>query len=351
MDMWNGYLCKNRNIGMLLFESLDSDTYDRSIQPINILNEQTGFNNTLNSYMDHVWDGFYTGQLRLSRFPAQVETNQDYVVEMAGTPPKKMRYSLSADIGLLKLKIPYPVAGSYIVKADGKKIDQNDWDKQAGRQSEIRKNKGCGENRYVGIENFLEFVITPGCEITVEPRDAIMTKVRLEWTLADFYADGGTTRFVDRLAASLGIHASRIKTVAVYEGSVIVDFYIEADESLLTTDATNDLEVIKQSLIAGIENSSIDLGAEILGLQNMETGEVLSGEYIPGFEETKPTENTSSAIVGDSNLWDDLVVDRDSNISPNDNTTPSGTDTTTTTTPSTSESTSNTGGSSTQPED
>lgn len=57
-----------------------------------------------------------------------------------------------------------------------------------------------------------------------------MTKVRMEWTLAEFYSDGGTTRFVDRLAASLGIDSYRIKTVAVYEGSVVVDFTIEADE-------------------------------------------------------------------------------------------------------------------------
>ena len=44
----NGYYCNNRNIGLLMFESLDSDTMDRSIQPINLLNEKTGFNNTLN---------------------------------------------------------------------------------------------------------------------------------------------------------------------------------------------------------------------------------------------------------------------------------------------------------------
>ena len=60
----------------------------------------------------------------------------------------------------------------------------------------------------------------------MEPRDAIMTKVRLEWTLEDFYADGGVTRFVDRMAAALNIDAHRIKTVAVYEGSVIVEFEV-----------------------------------------------------------------------------------------------------------------------------
>ena len=29
----------------------------------------------INSMMDHVWDGFYTGQTRLSRFPAMIEAD------------------------------------------------------------------------------------------------------------------------------------------------------------------------------------------------------------------------------------------------------------------------------------
>ncbi len=40
--------------------------------------------------------------------------------------------------------------------------------------------------------------------------------VRLEWTLNAFFAKGGTTNFMDRLAGSLGIHASTIKMVSVY---------------------------------------------------------------------------------------------------------------------------------------
>ena len=34
---------------------------------------------------------------------------------------------------------------------------------------------------------------------------------------------------MDRVSAALGIHASRIKVVAVYKGSVVVDYNIEAD--------------------------------------------------------------------------------------------------------------------------
>jgi len=41
----------------------------------------------------------------------------------------------------------------------------------------------CGENRYTAIDNVLEFYIEPNCKINIEPRDAIQTKVRMEWTL------------------------------------------------------------------------------------------------------------------------------------------------------------------------
>jgi len=46
----------------------------------------------------------------------------------------------------------------------------------------------------------------------------------MNWTLNQFFADGGTTTFADRVAASLGIKPSNIKVVSVYQGSVIVEF-------------------------------------------------------------------------------------------------------------------------------
>ena len=51
----------------------------------------------------------------------------------------------------------------------------------------------------------------------------------MEWTMKDFFAKGGTTKFIDRMTASLGIHASTIKIVSVYEGSLVVNYEIEAE--------------------------------------------------------------------------------------------------------------------------
>ena len=182
--------------------------------------------------MDHVWDGFYTGQIRLSRFPIQMQTDEDYTLYSSGTPPGKMRYTLRAAGGGTKIRLYYPNAGAYNVYANGQFKEMTDWDRSLGRPGPLNKNKGCGENRFVGVENFIEFYLTTNCEIRVEPLDQIFTKVRLSWTIEEFYADGGTTTFTDRVAGALGVDSWRIKTVAVYEGSVIVEFFLVADESL-----------------------------------------------------------------------------------------------------------------------
>lgn len=185
----------------------------------------------------------------MARFPMQLLTGRDYELHFSGTPPKKMRVNLLATTGGTMIKIPYPVAGSIQIYANGKKMAYTPWDEELGRHGPLTKTKGCGENRFVGIENFLEFYITPGCLIEIEPKDAIMTKVRMNWSLDEFYAEGGTTRFVDRLAASLGIAANRIKTVAIYEGSVIVNFIIEAEEGQSSAMAAEELDSIQKIMV------------------------------------------------------------------------------------------------------
>ena len=60
-SVWNAYMCEKDSLGVLLFESQDGDRMDRSSQPLYIQDDDRGFNNRLNAYMDHVWDGAYTG--------------------------------------------------------------------------------------------------------------------------------------------------------------------------------------------------------------------------------------------------------------------------------------------------
>ena len=55
--------------------------------------------------------------------------------------------------------------------------------------------------------------------------------VRMDFTLADFFSGGGTTNFVDRLSSSLGIHASDVKIVSVYEGSLVVNYELTSPDN------------------------------------------------------------------------------------------------------------------------
>jgi len=68
----------------------------------------------------------------------------------------------------------------------------------------------------------------------------------MEWTMNEFYGNGGVTSFTDNVAAALGIHASQIKVVAVYEGSVVVEYNVIADEDDPDPEAT--LSKVKEDI-------------------------------------------------------------------------------------------------------
>jgi hypothetical protein len=71
--------------------------------------------NKLNSMMDHTWDGFYTGQKRLSRFPGLIDANDGvYNLTFTGSPAKKLRFNLVSQnkTAGVTLRIAYPSAVS-----------------------------------------------------------------------------------------------------------------------------------------------------------------------------------------------------------------------------------------------
>jgi hypothetical protein len=73
-DNWNAWLCTNDHLGQLVMIGDDIDWEDRNVAPVYVYNEATGYSNKLNHQMDHMWDGFYTGQKHKSMFAAQVDT-------------------------------------------------------------------------------------------------------------------------------------------------------------------------------------------------------------------------------------------------------------------------------------
>ena len=97
--------------------------------------------------------------------------------------------------------------------------------------------------------------------------------------LDDFYQTGGITRFIDRISSALGIHASRVKMVRVWEGSVIIDFMIVMLDTLTPEEAETEKAILETDIIHQITEGIIDLGAPILGATT--AGKLLVGDPIP----------------------------------------------------------------------
>jgi hypothetical protein len=119
--------------------------------------------NKLNAMMDHVWDGFYTGQKRMQRFPSIIEADRGsiYDLNFTGTPAKHMKFTLRSQSKTAgtTIRIAYPSAESRAVYVNGVMIQYNQWDESIRNYGEI-KQRFCGENRYIGVKNILEFYVT-----------------------------------------------------------------------------------------------------------------------------------------------------------------------------------------------
>jgi hypothetical protein len=160
----------------MIWESLDEDRRTRLVTPIDVIGMNLTTRNVLNTFMDHQWDGFYTSMLRTSRFATILQggIGMWYELVYKGTPPVKQKFQLRSDDVPVSIRIKYPKAGVYIIKdANGKEIVANGWDNKIQQPGLIKGFSGCGENRYVGVVNILEFHLTKNCIIFIEPIDSI----------------------------------------------------------------------------------------------------------------------------------------------------------------------------------
>ena len=109
----------------------------------------------------------------------------------------------------------------------------------------------------------------------------------------EFFSAGGTTTFVDNVAGSLGIHASQIKVVSVYEGSLVINYDIVAAEG---SDASS-LKAIESQQTELFATGKMDLGAPILdviaGDKSVVSDGTVSAEGYAPIVITKTAANTN----------------------------------------------------------
>ena len=212
---------------MLQFESEDADALTRALQPVHIYGRHATdtiyqlFHNILNSFKNECPLGFYTCMERKSRFPALLFLRDDfntYDISFSGSVPDKLKFRIAADSAVTEgaiINIHYDRAGSFSVLVNDVMKEPNGWAEGGAEQiltaemNPVTGTGGCGENNYWGGgTNILSFWIVPDstltpCVIKVVPRGSIQLGVRLEFTLVDFFAAGGVSTFVHRMASLL----------------------------------------------------------------------------------------------------------------------------------------------------
>ena len=266
VSSWNGYLCKNTNIAQLMLESLDSDTETRTISPMYIIDQSSSFKTKLNSFMDHCWDGHYTCQFRLSRFPSLVQTNKFYEVKFTGTQPANTRYTIAGGatgVDWLHLKIDFSQSRLFNVYANDVLVKANDFDPTTNQLTPIKKTK-CGENVYYKPTFIYEFYLTYGCTIKFAGLDYVEAMVRLQISYNDFFSQIGTSKFIDKFASVLGITQDTIRIVSIYEGSTVVYFGVTTSSTTSSSDTTKQLAQVNDQLSYQCANGNLGLGVAVL---------------------------------------------------------------------------------------
>jgi hypothetical protein len=106
--------------------------------------------------------------MRLQRFPALIQADRGsaYDLTFTGTPAKAFKFTIRSQSKTAgtTVRIAYPGAESRSVYVNGELVQSNQWD-DATSQYGVIKQRFCGENRFIGVKNILEFYLTKDCNL------------------------------------------------------------------------------------------------------------------------------------------------------------------------------------------
>ena len=161
---WNAYSCGQIAMGQLSILAEDWDSRARSAAPVTVSNSETGYENVLNSFMDH--DGGSASYK--SQFTALLQPEGHYTVEFSSANFNKMRYRLDANEGRVHVTVKNMSSPWSNVTLNGTVVSAAEWDRTEKAQARLTSFAGCGSNRYNNQDNSLEFILTAGCELQVQ---------------------------------------------------------------------------------------------------------------------------------------------------------------------------------------
>jgi hypothetical protein len=327
----NGYVCRKTllrdfDYGILMFESLDSDKMDRTFSPIYVTSEDfllgpgdVKYYNRLNTFMDHVWDGFYTGQKRMSRFPSILPMNRFMNITATGTWPNSMRYHLVAADDFKKPSvITVSYQHDYTIALYKNGVKQTPLQYTQDDLSQVQLSSPSGTYKWFFDTRKLQFNIRAGDIIELRTIDSLQLTVRMDMTTEEFFANNGVTNFIDRLAASLGIPAYRIRVAEVRSGSTIVETVIEkSDIYTSSTDAVAELKYLDQVIAQKTADGTLKLNAPILSVSSTLSATTSTTTTTPTSADV-PTDYTPDDGTTDPPTEDDTIDDSSDDDSDDD---------------------------------
>ena len=268
----NAYICTEKEWGLLTFESLDADFNTRIISPIYVYTND-GFENKLNSYMDHGWDGFYTSLKRMSRFHSVVQSDRNYGVNFTGTIPNGLKWQLQGASGSESVVVEYGYTNPQSVRVTNLLGDiiKPKFIQSASETNQLADTDPCGANIYEIQNRRISLKLTgdQNCVLAVNLVNSIQASVRYDISISEFFAQNGPAAFIDKVAAILNINPASIRIVEIRSGSTIIEAFIDSryQESTYESDlaARNELNDFVSKLEQAASGGELSiLGAGVL---------------------------------------------------------------------------------------
>ena len=304
------YTCSSLNWAIMTFQSLDSDREERIFSPINITTSD-GYTNDINSMMDHCWDGFYTCQRRMSRFPALVRTGNNYEVSATGTLPEKFQFQLfgaTNDTDWVLANVHY-MQGTAVTIQDGQGNEIKP--KIIGPKEDTSfDSAGCGKYTFEPSTNYITFKLTGAadCRLTLTITNTVYASVRYAMSVDDFYSVNGPTNFIDNIAAVLQIPLYKIRVVTINtptstssgsrrllttSGSTLVQAYFDLPDEDQGANSTT-AAATGENYISLLTSA---LGAGLLAINGQNPDAVSFQVLVYGNSSTAATANAKNTLV------------------------------------------------------
>lgn len=227
-----GVECTGADFGLLQYESIATDFNTRVVWPVNLTYWGSNLTTQTSAFREYQYNLTVPLNRRVSRFNSLVRLSKTYNVSFTNRPPTDLKFQLQkrslngTASDWVSVRIWYPVASSVSVYVNNT-VPVNPII-ASSNEDVTNRTATCGANKYFSANNTIAFMVNglANCQVRITVTSNVQVKTVLNIDPEQFYANGGITSFLAKMAAFLKIPVSRLRVNGVTKGSTIVDFVI-----------------------------------------------------------------------------------------------------------------------------